>query len=381
MKNTNQDNEHGETPFIGEVQGESEEKVGRTKIVSPYDRSFLRGVPRTDGEEASEKAPDDDCEPLLDKVSSGKESYLLTDSQKEATESLIDLMGYYFDPDEMSKHSGASIPINCNALLLGPTGSGKTIVVGRAADHIGAEFRKASLGTWVPIGGDSSAGGSTLVSVVEAVCQHKQVVFFLDELDKLYEDSLSSGDWGRSVRNDVIMLFGRDLNINQLAKAASDNIGGKLGKLLAEIGVDGLKGFLRDRLFLVAAGTWQKYQKSSVLNWKQNGLVGFSTVDGSDDSQTTPVDHIIRDGDLPEEVLRRFYPEHICLEYPSEQNLREIVESDNELVEAMEEMGIFVDYEKLLERMKTIGMTAVSGFKTSMMLDYRKWRKRRAVSM
>lgn len=376
MKNIEPDNEPLEGRMHEDAADECEIVVRRAKIGSS--RSSRRPTIVSKPTRSSEKeAVEKESEGSSDR----RESYRLTDSQGKATESLIDLMSYFFDPEEIGNHSGNLIPTNCNALLLGPTGCGKTIVVGRAAESIGAKFLNSSLGSWVPLGGVESAGSPTLVSVVEAVCQHKKVVFFFDELDKLFQDSASLGDWGRNTRNDVMMLFGRDLNVDQLKNAASYHIRGKLSKKLDEIGAKEIERFLRERLFLAAAGTWQKHQKSSAIYQEKRGPVGFSAGNASDDSSSTPIDKVIDSGELPEELLRRFYPDYISLEYPSEENLREIIESDHELTEAIRKMNISIDYKGLLEKMGRIGMMAISGYKTSTMLQYRKWRKRRSTSM
>ena len=280
---------------------------------------------------------------------------LLTASQRGVLAELTDRAELFFE--SVQKPAGG-IPLQTNTLLLGPTGCGKTTVVDALARQIGAECFKVSHGNWIVDGASRESGEPTVTSIVSSACRARRVVLFIDELDKFFQVHDSSS-WHCSVLNDLWLLLDRSLNWGRLlAKTEISQHLDQDSRSIAHV-----EACVRRRIFIVGAGTWQSLMKPSVR-------IGFGSP--APDSSASDIMRIIRHGALPEEVLRRFNYDTLKLAYPSQRELGEMLRRDTALAQALATLGAEPDVVMLREQMESIGMTALTTYKTNTLLAARR---------
>lgn len=280
---------------------------------------------------------------------------LLTASQRGVLEGLTERAELFFESVEKPT---SGIPLQTNTLLLGPTGCGKTTVVDALARQIGAECFKVSHGNWIVDGAAREAGEPTVASVVSLACRAQRVVLFIDELDKFFQVRDGSS-WHCSVLNDLWLMLDRSLNWGRLlAKTEVCQHLNAESRSTAHI-----ESCVRRRIFIVGAGTWQSLMKPAVR-------IGFSG--STQDDSANDILRIIRQGALPEEVLRRFNYDTLKLEYPSQRELSELLRRDTALAQALASLGEEPDAGMLREQMESIGMTALTTYKTNILLAARR---------
>jgi len=72
------------------------------------------------------------------------------------------------------------------AILMGPPGTGKSLIAGALAKTAGWSFVPSSVGTWLTSGGGALDGDARSVrSFVDEVLASEPAVGFLDELDSI----------------------------------------------------------------------------------------------------------------------------------------------------------------------------------------------------
>jgi hypothetical protein len=188
-------------------------------------------------------------------------------------------------------------------LIAGPTGAGKTMLVKKVADALGAKIFRITHGDWMPRGVRSETGTATTFHILKCLQENPRVVLHIDELDKCSEDF--QGTWARSVASDLWNVLDREFPIDEyLASSAKSN-----SQLLTE----GLSESVQRRLWIVGSGTWQ-----SVFNKMSAPTVGFKA-----DRETTAAtdgeltDMIVRERMIPDELLARFASDLVFLRYPN----------------------------------------------------------------
>lgn len=318
------------------------------KVITPVDGAT---TPRESGSESQTTNAQPRERPLVsDKV--------LTLSQREVLAALIERAELFFESVE--KPTGG-IPLQTNTLLLGPTGCGKTTVVDALARQIGAECFKVSHGNWIVDGASREAGEPTVTSIVSLACRAPRVVLFIDELDKFFQVR-DGNSWHCAVLNDLWLMLDRSLNWERLLAKSEVSQNLKL-ELRSDAQVESC---VRRRIFIVGAGTWQNLMKPPV----KIGFGGSAPGDASGDIQ-----RIIQHGALPEEVLRRFNYDTLKLAYPGHRELSELMRRDTALAQALVTLGQESDAVMLREQMESIGMTALTTYKTNMLLAARRSRR------
>ncbi len=179
------------------------------------------------------------------------------------------------------------------ALLIGPTGVGKSALIRQIANACGASFVRTSFGEWSPIGGRDAV--PTPYAILGALVTSPRVVVLIDELDK------ATGDhgqvWSRSVLAEVYAVLDRNLPFESFV-AQPD---------APPITAADLRARAAAGIWLVGAGTWQHhFAPKREVGFGSTCRVGDSDVlDGIDTAQT-----------LPPELLLRFQWPPVVLRYP-----------------------------------------------------------------
>jgi hypothetical protein len=283
------------------------------------------------------------------------QSFPLTSSQKSVADALIERAELFFSE---TGDNQTGIPIQTNSLLIGPTGSGKTSVVETAARRLHASFFKVSHGNWIVEGAVENAGTPTLRQILVAASKAERLVLFVDELDKFFRTS-EANTWHSALLNDLWLVLDRGLSWNVLAEKS------ELRCLRQEDRTpERLEEIFRRRVFIVAAGTWQE-------TYRTKPRVGFAA--GKDDEVPGgSLAQIVKTGGLPEEVLRRFNADALRVAYPSREELASLLAKDTVLEEACRKAGRAPDLQALHEQMAMMGMTALTSFKTQVLLAARR---------
>jgi hypothetical protein len=172
-----------------------------------------------------------------------------------------------------------------NALIIAPSGTGKTAIVRAFAEHRGVIFVPLDSGAWILAGAYSKP--ATLSMLRDYVNKHEMGVILIDELDKF---SCNFGDWWRGVQQEVYSL-----------------LDGRLQWSIPEIKK------LRENWLIIGCATFQEMHR------KQGKHLGFMTPQKADGIKSE-LSHQV---EIPEELLARFNSDHIHLEPPSEADFRD----------------------------------------------------------
>jgi SpoVK/Ycf46/Vps4 family AAA+-type ATPase len=291
--------------------------------------------------------------PIVDTqpASPGPLRFQLTGSQQRCFEQIMARADLFFSqPEDLNR---GRIPVQTNSLLLGPTGSGKTVVARAVADALGANFMHLTYGTWIVDGAQDT--NSTMRTILWQLRNTPPLVLFIDEIDKFAFGSSDGTGWNISVRNDLWMILDR-----ALPWAVYEVKGGFITHFPKELrSAKALESMFNRKVFIIGAGTWQHLQRPKP---------GMGFIPG----RPSPVDgeQITSKGNLPEEVLRRFNNDLLSIEYPTAKEIGDLLASDG-LPTLASEVGQAIDTVQLREQMDLVGMTTLTTFKTNLLLRRR----------
>lgn len=211
---------------------------------------------------------------------------VLTRSQRAAFDRALALAELFFEKD------GGQLLLKpkCFALLAGPTGAGKSAIAKRLAQKLDAHFLHLSYGAWLPQGVGKDYQPTTY-KILEAAAEHERVLVFVDEFDKLGNQS-SNSEWHRSVMADIYLMLDGAWPI--AAYRRHNKVEGTVADPKTE------------NVYVLAAGTWQSVTAAS------KSKIGFGGP-----AQENPIEALIRETQaIPTELLARFHQDIILLSYP-----------------------------------------------------------------
>jgi len=188
-------------------------------------------------------------------------------------------------------------------LIAGPTGAGKSFLVRRIAASISADYQQVTFGNWMPMGINDRQGIPTTYSILDRLREHQWLVFHVDELDKL---ELEFGQqWSRSIANDLWNVLDYRLPLTEWAQSRS----------VRPDEAEHLALTLRDRLWIVGSGTWQKVFETPDDTLSRSP-VGFARSPATPDTQHDLQARILAQRLIPTELTARFHSELLILHYP-----------------------------------------------------------------
>lgn len=189
--------------------------------------------------------------PLLwDKTATSPREFSTDSLSTSQAEALERLKGFWHLQQTRLRAGG--ITPRTNALLVGPSGVGKTRLVRTFAQEIELAFIDVTIGSWIVVGARS---GPAFMDVLGGfVDNHAQGVIFVDEVDKL----IATTDWSRCVQQEAYALLDRRL----------ESFDGWTPERMRRF---------REGYLIIGAGTWQNLQPTRT---KSLGFGDSVTIDG-----------------------------------------------------------------------------------------------------
>lgn len=276
---------------------------------------------------------------------------MLTVSQSTVLEQIV-LMGEIF---LLQDFADLKIRPRLFPLVVGPTGSGKTFVIGRAAQQLGATHFRITWSDWMPRGVREGCGPQTTFAILEELEKSDAVLLHLDELDKCREDF--HGAWSRAVANDVWNVLDGILPVTDYLKAK--------GSPITLEATSALNAKIQSALFLVGSGTWQ-----NVFNESARSSVGFVVQNPAQPDNVTLTARIRAAKFIADELLARFASDLLFLRYPnSADEKRDLLNSSGIAALALR-LGHTVDVGTL--DLQGVGMRKIESLATQLLLTLRR---------
>lgn len=220
-----------------------------------------------------------------------------TTSHAEAYERLVAMGELFFNKVQPF---AAGLTLRLQALLVGPTGCGKSHLVRQVSTDLGCHYMKATYGEWMPLGGKGSR--PTIFQIIDLLhFTDKPVLLHLDELDKV--QPYNGSDWAASISSDLYNVLDRRLNLTDYALNTT------YAKGCTPPSLDELRSLTETSLFIVGSGTWQHLYEVSA----PGKTIGF----GAPPTYGVDGGTIARSGLIPSELLTRFNGDLVFLRYPN----------------------------------------------------------------
>lgn len=202
---------------------------------------------------------------------------LLT-SQRSAFERVMQLLKV-----GRAKSSVGGFRVRTYALLMAPSGVGKTEIVKRACEELGMALCHLSVMSWVIYAAKKPGTIECLSGWIEGL--KRPGLVFLDELDKLRTETMSTSAWHADAMTEILALLDGDTRLTSMGMKPS---------VVARLG----KG-----VFFAGAGAWQVLFRQG-----ERQALGFGKRNVSEKSESLAT-AALRDsvyGGVPEEILNRF---------------------------------------------------------------------------
>jgi hypothetical protein len=228
------------------------------------------------------------------------------ETHRRAREQITSLAELFFSGEQPLR----GLRLRLFPLVVGPTGVGKSHLVGHAATRLRSDYLKVTRGDWFVQG--TKCGRPTVYQILDRVVTFPRVVLHIDELDK-FQINFGSQEWSASIASDLwnildgrfpVTEYLRDTEFPGREKPCEESV----------------TGWIRSRLWIVGSGTWQSVFQET----RTRKSIGFNlchteaTVDG---------DLIAQSELISPELLHRFNSDMIFLGYPNREETIRLLKS------------------------------------------------------
>lgn len=277
---------------------------------------------------------------------------MFTGSQHEALERILPMGELFFD-------GAANMPNDplrprLFPLLAGPTGSGKSHLIGYAAKQLKAAYFRITRGDFTVQ--HARYGIPTIYTVIDLVATNDRVVFHLDELDKL--TNLSGSEWSASICSDIYNIADKLLPIDEFLTSDLAAVANMAARKMRR---EEIQERLIKNLWCVGSGTWQSLFSQA----SRTRAIGFGAerapteVEGAD---------IARAEIIAPELLARFNSEIVMLRYPEASEIEGMLERYG-IRQLADELGIQVGIEDVKI---TGGIRGLESLKSRLLIERRR---------
>jgi hypothetical protein len=214
-----------------------------------------------------------------------------------------------------SERPSGSIRPRLFPLLCAPTGSGKSMLVAKCAETLGAHYRRTQRGDLAPQG--ASRVRASMFQILDLLVLHERVLWHIDELDKFTGDGVGmipGNEWGASIFSDLWSALDGVFPINSYL-ALEDRPRAKDPAITCAF----LENKVRRCLYIVGSGTWQE-----VFARAAKPGIGFSSTPRFTSSVVTAGD-IRRSQLISPELLARFSADLLILSYPDRDEITSLL--------------------------------------------------------
>jgi SpoVK/Ycf46/Vps4 family AAA+-type ATPase len=229
---------------------------------------------------------------------------LIFSHQRAAYEELLIRAAMYFS----GKWRDLPITPRFHSLVAGPTGTGKTAIVIRLAEEVGAALVRVSAQSWMPLGAHNRGSRETMKEIAKHISTHEKSLIFVDEIDKLYHDS----SWGTYLRGEIFDLLDGRLPAGLKIDDDEDDDSPLTAQCL-------LKSKLHLQTFIVAAGTFQSFfeaASSSKIGFCDQTNISIPELDAGEIAHR-----------LPRELTNRFHSKLVLLPQLREKDYEQLLKT------------------------------------------------------
>lgn len=232
---------------------------------------------------------------------------MLFQHQQSAYNELLKTARAFFDGDWQD------LPVRprFNRFVTGPTGLGKTTIVGEVAREIGVPMFQLSASNWIPLGASERGARLTWLDIADFCLQNEKGIIFLDETDKIGVES----PWASFVRVEIFALLDHSIPLNlSLSTLQNDE---------DPVPTEELRGTicnrLRNRMLIIGAGAFQS--KWAERNQKSCGFHAGTTASMAPEFAITEMHDVI-----PAELANRFSSQILQLRPLNAEDYRRMAE-------------------------------------------------------
>ena len=170
-------------------------------------------------------------------------------------------------------------------IIAAGTGLGKSTTAYMVASAVGASLCRVSAPSYMPSGAHNRSTKETIGVIAQHVAQHDRTVLFLDELDKINDET----PWQGYCRNELYDLISGTFPTGMTLPDIDD----------CNLTIEQLNEKLRTTVFFLAAGTFQQWFDES----PNRRTMGFG---GAQDQENEEISADIIAQTLPRELINRF---------------------------------------------------------------------------